>query len=357
MISGGKRHVMLINDDGYLLGLGDNYNGQLGIKNTGRTYETTNPMRVPLRNITSVSCGEHFTVGANMNGNVFAFGINKNGELGIHGLFDRTKPIKLPIPNVAQVFAGYNHTICLSTSNNVCGFGINTFGQLGIGNTADKCEPTRINTLHNIKTVSCGRNYSLFLDFDGCCYGCGSNNKGQLGIDAGMAIIPQKLDVPLPIESISTGESHSFLVTIEKTVYGMGNNSNGQLGLGRSVDTTCAITEIPDLSEIRMMLCGETHSLAIRCDGSLLGSGCDAKGKLSRIGRRYSFTVIDSIKNVIYGVTFRDCNLLYNDEGVWYTGQATFKNKGHIRPYLFPPSENCFPSVNTSLHKTKSARK
>lgn len=358
MISGGRSHVMFIDDNGNFLGIGNNYDGQLGNKQTGKNYSEKYPAKVPLRNIISVSCGDNFTVCANDNGNVFTFGSNNRGELGIHGLFSRTKPVKVPVRNVAQVFSGFNHTICLSTSNNVCGLGINSFGQLGIGIKSERCEPTRIYSLKNIKTVACGRNFTLFVDFDGYCYGCGCNNSGQLGLDVNedSILTPMQLNIEIPIESVSCGESHSLLLSIEKNVYGMGSNQNGQLGLGR-LNSTSEITQISNLNEIRIISCGDKHSIAIHCDGSLYVTGSDYFNQIgnSRVDLK-TFSIYSGIKNVIHGVCHYSYTYVYNDEGLWYFGNIYYSKTPTV-PRLIPPSSSCYPSVNTSGIKAKSARK
>ncbi len=41
----------------------------------------------------------------------------------------------------------YNHTIAIDLNDNVFGFGYNYHGQLGLGDTENKCEPTKLSVI------------------------------------------------------------------------------------------------------------------------------------------------------------------------------------------------------------------
>ena len=72
-------------------------------------------------------------------GELFAWGQNLHGQLGLGKVFDST-----PTPQIvehlsgvplAQISAGEAHSMALSMSGNIYSWGRNNFGQLGLGHT------------------------------------------------------------------------------------------------------------------------------------------------------------------------------------------------------------------------------
>ena len=179
--------------------------------------------------VTQVKCGESFQLFLTNNGEVYACGSNKFGQLGleedsdseesesssseeeeqeddepIEGQLpiskkiekkikdlerrkDRWEPQQVPIAfnttikKVRQVAAGSHHAFALlDYGDGVMAWGRNTFGQLGIGgNKRDQLfAPMRLKTFGQEATVSqiaCGEKHSVFLMSNGCVMTCGSN--------------------------------------------------------------------------------------------------------------------------------------------------------------------------------------
>lgn len=85
------------------------------------------PARVPIPNdcpVIQVSCGLHHTVVLLQNGEVYSFGSNIYGQLGVGNLTSHAGPVKVKIPTAAvQVAAGSNHTVILMVNGEVYTFG------------------------------------------------------------------------------------------------------------------------------------------------------------------------------------------------------------------------------------------
>ncbi|RWS17339.1 E3 ubiquitin-protein ligase MYCBP2-like isoform X4 [Dinothrombium tinctorium] len=90
--------------------------------------------------ITQIACGLHHTVLLSQNGEVFTFGSNQQGQLGVGDFVIREKPVKIPInATITQIAAGSNHTVLLTSHGQVYTFGSNQKGQLGRSPSAIDC--------------------------------------------------------------------------------------------------------------------------------------------------------------------------------------------------------------------------
>lgn len=85
------------------------------------------PARVPIPSdspVIQVACGLHHTVALLQNGEVFSFGSNIYGQLGVGDLIAHAGPVQVKIPTAAtQIAAGSNHTVVLTVKGEVysCG--------------------------------------------------------------------------------------------------------------------------------------------------------------------------------------------------------------------------------------------
>ena len=128
-------------------------------------------------------------------GQLYSFGYNYRGQLGV----DSTSSVFVPQlvqlgkdagrkRKVKNVSCSYYHSIILCEDGDMYAFGRNDFGQLGIGDTADRKTPTRIDTsvLHGagVKAFSCGQYHTLVVTARGAMYACGKNDYGQLGLSS-----------------------------------------------------------------------------------------------------------------------------------------------------------------------------
>merc|ERR1712216_1112497 len=72
------------------------------------------------------------------NGNLWVWGDNAHGQLGLGDLAERTYPaaIEYPFSNnnvyIDRVYCGTHATVAVSTKGNVFAWGRNNFGQLGV---------------------------------------------------------------------------------------------------------------------------------------------------------------------------------------------------------------------------------
>lgn len=98
--------------------------------------------------VISVTCGQTSSVALTDNGEIFSFGYNGNGQLGLGNNVNQANPCKvggiLTGIHIQQIVCGYAHTLALSDTGNLYAFGANSYGQLGTGNKANAVSPQQV---------------------------------------------------------------------------------------------------------------------------------------------------------------------------------------------------------------------
>ncbi|CAL1686165.1 unnamed protein product [Lasius platythorax] len=111
------------------------------------------PARVPIPSespVIQVSCGLHHTVLLLQNGEVYTFGSNIYGQLGVGDLVAHAGPVQVKLPTIAtQIAAGSNHTVILTSKGEVYTFGAYQKGQLGMNWWNDQNESTNVSSQAN----------------------------------------------------------------------------------------------------------------------------------------------------------------------------------------------------------------
>lgn len=122
------------------------------------------------------------------NGEVYTWGSNKYGQLGLGSNEPSSRPIHVNFKGranfITKVSAGWNHTLCIEgDEGRVFGFGANESGQLGSGDYENANQPTRCLGLEfRMTEIAAGTKHSLALSSDGKIYASGSNRANELGI-------------------------------------------------------------------------------------------------------------------------------------------------------------------------------
>ena len=145
-----------------------------------------------LSNIVSAECGFNFSMVLNVNGEVFTFGSNLDGQLGlgINKKIDKNTPILIPdLPEIFSISCGSRHAALLDINGNVYTFGCNSEGQLGLGINRNTIRPTIITFLPEIVSVICGHTDTILMDINGDYYCFGNSNFNHNNIETEKAVI------------------------------------------------------------------------------------------------------------------------------------------------------------------------
>ena len=161
-ISCGYNFSMLLSSDGILYGIGSNKNGELGVIHNEQELKDPNLklnyFHSPIQNIILsdiykekimvVKCGFKHTICLTSGRRLYAWGRNKNGQLGIGNYSDQIIPIQIflnvfPIEKVIQIQAGLRSSIFLTENRNIYYSGI-----------LDKDNMSKFITKFNVKVKS-----------------------------------------------------------------------------------------------------------------------------------------------------------------------------------------------------------
>jgi alpha-tubulin suppressor-like RCC1 family protein len=365
-------HTFILKNDNTLWGSGANDYGQLGLGHTNNQHTF---IQIPVDNIKSVNCGYDHTLILKNDDTLWGSGYNYHGELGLGHRNSQHTFSQIPIDNIKSITCGGYHTLILKNDNTLWGTGTNCYGQLGLGHTNNQNTFVQLlkqdihakllrRSIDNVKSISCGSNHSFILKNDNTLWGSGSNIDGQLGLvhnnrqytfiqilqqDTPTKLLRQPID---DIKSVSCGGYHTIILKNDNTLLGSGSNEIGQLGLGHTKsqhtfvqlleqDTPAKLLRRP-IGNVKSIYCGPNHTIILKNDNTLWGSGYNHYGQLGlgHTDDQHTFVQIleqdtptkllrrpiDNVKSVSCGDDYTI--ILKNDNTHWGTGYNEFGELG-----------------------------
>ncbi|KAM9385949.1 putative E3 ubiquitin-protein ligase HERC3 isoform 3-T3 [Pholidichthys leucotaenia] len=206
------------------------------------THSSFTPWRVKYfsdKPVSQVSCGNQHSVVLTEDGEVFTWGQDSRGQLGLGtvGNGNSSPQHVRPLSNipVVQIAAGGQQSFALSDSGGVFSWGRNNLGQLGLGDAEDRNTPTSVHSLRMKKVIqiSCGMDHTVILTKHGAVFTFGSGQHGQLGHNSLRNELHPRLVAELwgaKVMKIACGRYHTLVMTDTKRVYSFGCGDQGQLG-------------------------------------------------------------------------------------------------------------------------------
>ncbi|XP_010884619.1 RCC1 and BTB domain-containing protein 1 isoform X2 [Esox lucius] len=185
---GSGPHVLLVTEEGELFAWGHNGYSQLG---NGTTNQGVAPILVSTnlqnKKIREVACGSHHSLALTHDGEVFAWGYNNCGQVGSGSTANQPTPRR--VTNCLQgkvvmgIACGQTSSMAVLDNGEVFGWGYNGNGQLGVGNNGNQLTPCRLAALQGrcVLQIASGYAHSLALTDEGLLYAWGANTYGQLG--------------------------------------------------------------------------------------------------------------------------------------------------------------------------------
>ena len=262
-VSLGEEHSAAVTEDGDLYLWGDNWYGQLGIGGWSWHGNAT-PGKI-LKGVKQVSIGEIHSAAITENGDLYLWGAGGAGQIGNgDNYYMQCIPVKI-MEHVKQVSLGEEHSAAITENGDLYLWGAGGAGQIGNGdNYYMQCIPVKI--MEHVKEVGLGAYHSAAISENGDLYLWGYNAYGQLGDGSteNNFFVPKK--VMEHVKQVSLGGQHSAAITENGDLYLWGNNECGQLGDGSTESRHLPKKVMEDVKQVSL---GKEHSAAITENGNL----------------------------------------------------------------------------------------
>ncbi|CAH2328936.1 serine threonine- kinase Nek9 [Pelobates cultripes] len=292
---------------------GTKLHGQLGHGDRASYRQPKHVEKLQGKAVQQVSCGSDFTVCITDEGQLFSFGSDYYGCLGVNQTAgaEVLEPIWVDFflnEPVEQVSCGDNHVMALTRSKSVYSWGCGEYGRLGLDSEDDVYSPQKVITITALLAPPHLRLSRIFNAFNSIfavspnlsvTYRVGTIHSISCYFLLSL-LIPYlaffQVEVPrgLCIVNISCGSDGSFLLTQSGKVLACGSNEHNKLGLNQctagiinheaflEVPYTTSLTLAKPLTfyKVRSISPGRTHTAAIDERGRLLTFGSNKCGQL-----------------------------------------------------------------------------
>ncbi len=307
-----------------------------------------------LRGIKQMDMGQMFGCAVLENGEVYCWGENYFGQLGIghSGAFRTVPSLVRGLPERAIMvsaggyhFYGGSHACALLASGQVMCWGANYDGQLGNNTGGRSSTPVRVERLGgSAVSVSAGGVHTCALLEDGRVQCWGDNSAFQLGAPVGQSSYAP-VTVPLHGQAIalSAGGAHTCAVLKGGDVWCWGDNRFGQLGDGTKLERTEPV-RVQNLNGPAVdVAVGHVHSCALLHNGQVQCWGGNYYGQIGdgTNETRYAPTRVRNLPRGIIDVAaggWRTCALTAGGEAFCWGKNGGGLGNGSMAPSSLPVS-------------------
>ncbi|XP_057420528.1 ultraviolet-B receptor UVR8 [Lotus japonicus] len=281
-IACGGAHTLFLTDNGCVYAAGLNDCGQLG------TSESVNYSLEPLqvlgheKNIVHISAGYNHSCAVTVDGELYMWGKNTNGQLGLGKRAPNivhlpTKVEYLDGITIKMAALGAEHSLVISDGGEAFSWGMGVSGRLGHGHessllgffkTYSEYTPRLIRDLEGIKVkyVAAGMLSSACTDENGSVFIFGERGIDKLCMKETSDATKPSLISKLPYsEEVSCGGYHTCVLTNSGELYTWGSNENGCLGIGspEAIHLPEKVQGPFMKSSVSQVSCGWKHTAAI----------------------------------------------------------------------------------------------
>ncbi|CAE7828881.1 UVR8, partial [Symbiodinium necroappetens] len=272
-LAAGGGHTVVVSNLGQIWAAGNNGYGQLG---TGGTVKQHAFVQVAFggKKIVAVVAGYGHTAAITNSGELWTWGRNGAGQLGIGDTADRHDPVKVSVKGqkIVAVAAGEKQTAAITDSGELYTWGHNGAGQLGVGDTKDRHAPVKVSVNgQKIVAVAAGKKHTAAITDSGELWTWGHNGVFQLGIgDTTNRHAPVKVSVNgQKIAAVAAGDYHTAAITDSGELWTWGYNVFGQLGVGDTTNHHAPVKVSVNGQQIVAVAAGYFHTAAITDSGKL----------------------------------------------------------------------------------------
>jgi alpha-tubulin suppressor-like RCC1 family protein len=216
----------------------------------------------------SLSVGPEHSLALRSDGSVFAWGSDRDGQLGQGRQTYETRPgLVVRLGSVKAIGIGPNHSLAIRSDGNLWTWGSNGSGQLGDNSTAFRSEPVQARGISRVSAACGGESYSAALDQDGAVWTWGDRTTLGTG-SLESTRVPAKLSGISGIQALACGSGHLLALRQDGKVWAWGTNDEGQLGDTSRTQRLTPI-EVAGLTNVKSIAAGNEFSAALKHDGSV----------------------------------------------------------------------------------------
>lgn len=233
-LAAGGHHTCGIDIESGLWCWGDNEKGALG---TGGGERALTPQSLVTPAVTwrEVALGQRYTCAVDWNGDLWCWGENADGALGLDSLIEEqpTPAQVAPGMSFTSVAAGGRHTCAIASTGDLYCWGRNADGELGLGDAGGPVRaPALVDTPERFETLALGAQHSCGVTRDGALYCWGENDLGQLGLgDLEDRDQPTRVGTAADWTAVAGGSQHTCGLRANGALFCWGDNLSGQLGV------------------------------------------------------------------------------------------------------------------------------
>ena len=354
VVGQGYGNTITLKEDGTVWATGKNDYGQLGVGDT-TNRNTSVQVKIDentyLENVIKIDVTDDSTIALTKTGEVYAWGKNENGELGVGDKTYRSYATRVKgidgngyLENIIDIASGEANGYAIDKNGNVYGWGYGGYNQIDDTATS-KVYPTKMSDCTDAISVSAGDCFMMFMQSNANVVARGYNNYGQSG-DGNTTSAPSGTrKVGNDINKICAGNDSTLIIKEDGTVWTAGRNRYGELGVGDTSNrTTYTKLTLEDGTEIKAKY-GELNSsitTILGKDGKVYTTGYNGYGQLSN-GTTTNSTklkpmlnedgteVTDAIliKTGEMSDADRNTGIVRKDGTVWVSGDNTYGQIGN----------------------------
>ncbi|MBQ3359354.1 MAG: putative Ig domain-containing protein [Microbacterium sp.] len=339
LFTAGGMNAMIVTDDDAVLTWGEDRWGSTAQGGNSAPSTITRGEMPADADVVSVAYGQHTGYAVTADGEIYAWGMNASGQVGIGSFaqWEYPTPVKVhrgAIPagaKATEVISGSGHVSVLADNGWVYSWGEPSSGD---GTNNWQTEPVALSQGQipagvTITQIAQGNGNGYALGSDGWVYAWGSNFLGATGDGTGNASTPTVRTTPVRISQgavpagvtftqIAAGSYNAYGVGTDGHVYAWGNNGTGLLGIG---DTSVPFVtepvlmsagEMPASAKVTKVVSSELHAMLLADDGNTYSIGLNSSGQLGNGGTANAAAPARvDMTDVPSGVTFTDLAINY----------------------------------------------
>jgi alpha-tubulin suppressor-like RCC1 family protein len=271
------------NEFGPMYSWGGNANGQLGQNTQGTASRRSSPVQVGSDSVwLEVSSGYQQAMAVTVGGELYGWGSNDSGQLGLNDRVNRSSPTQVgALTTWSKVDCGRKHALAIKTDGTLWAWGLNGQGGVGDNTNTNRSSPVQVGSLTTWTKISAGMDASFAINTSEQLFAWGySSSHYQTGLDVTTSISsPTQISSPANWLDVCAGYYGANGISSDNKLYSWGRSSNGESGLNNrtTLTTPNVVGALTNWSELGTLFDGRA---AVKTDGTLWRWGVNDQGQL-----------------------------------------------------------------------------